>query len=276
MPPDLLLLSLAHSLPTEPSSRPLGLVHWNPHWQCFGNATCTAGATNALAAILATPVDFANVVELEDKSWKPPAGWGAVGRNESCGDPYGDWDTLFYDERRWRLKRGAVGCLTPSRSFAAGVFAPVSAEGGLQEVTVFGAHFPQTLNASTGAYAAATAAVRRELRALGWRPHRRLVFMGDTNTEGPEAAAANASHHGVNRTDAQLMADMGVHAAPLQASPLFRSCCYSDAFSWQGDRIIATFGRAAHFEPLFDPTPAWAAFPGSEFHRGVRLSLALP
>ena len=51
-------------------------------------------------------------------------------------------------------------------------------------VTVFGAHFPQTLNASTHAYDDATAAVKAKLEALGWSSADQTIFMADTNTEG--------------------------------------------------------------------------------------------
>ena len=34
----------------------IGLLHWNPHWQCFGNATCAAGATKALDSYLTSTV----------------------------------------------------------------------------------------------------------------------------------------------------------------------------------------------------------------------------
>jgi hypothetical protein len=44
----------------------IGLLHWNPHWQCFaGNAACTAGATKALSSFLGQKggvLDFANVI----------------------------------------------------------------------------------------------------------------------------------------------------------------------------------------------------------------------
>lgn len=160
------------------------------------------------------------------------------------------------------------------RSFAAGVFQSWREPSLI--LTVLGAHYPQTLNVSTHAYAQATANLGGVLKQLGAN---RTVLLADTNTEGPEAAAASASHHGVNKTNLQILLDLGLlpaaSAAAPAATPLYRGCCYSDGFSWQGDRIVANFGSVAASHTLFDPAPAWAAFAGSEFHKGVRLTLRL-
>ena len=60
-------------------------------------------------------------------------------------------------------------------------------------------------------------------------------------------------------------------------SRLYKGCCYGDgggSFQWQGDRIIANFGKAASTRVLFsDPVPSWAQFNGSEFHKGVLFTL---
>jgi hypothetical protein len=137
---------------------------------------------------------------------------------------------------------------------------------------VVGAHYPQTLNASTHAYADATATLKALLRK---QAPSAVVLLADTNTESPEAAAAQPDHHGVNRTNAQWAADLGIWPAGTEppASTLFRACCFSDGFDWQGDRIIANFGRAGESTLLFDPAPAWAAFEASEFHKGVLFTL---
>ena len=68
-------------------------------------------------------------------------------------------------------------------------------------------HYPQTLNASTDAYADATSNLSATIRAhIGAHvrvpvPAAKIVLMADTNTEGPEAAAATAGHAGVNRSE---------------------------------------------------------------------------
>ena len=49
----------------------------------------------------------------------------------------------------------------------------------------------------------------------------------------------------------------------------------TSAPSLPGDRIVANFGSVAASRTLFDPAPAWAAFAGSEFHKGVSLTLRL-
>ena len=251
----------------------ISFAHWNPHWQCFAGShpSCAANATAALSSLLsATGLDFANIVELEAASYAPPPGWAAIAPAQSCGD---DWDTLFYNTGRWTRLVERSGCLFDDRSFAAGVFQ--SRRDPSFVLTVLGAHYPQTLNASTHAYAQASANLGGVLRQLG--ANNRAVLLADTNTEGPDAAAASASHHGVNRTNAQILADLGLWPGPdlPPAAPLFRGCCYNDGFSWQGDRIIANFGSVAASRTLFDPVPDWAAFAGSEFHKGVSLTLRL-
>ncbi|KAL1522388.1 hypothetical protein AB1Y20_017378 [Prymnesium parvum] len=248
----------------------LSLAHWNPHWQCFsGNPQCASNATAALTNMLSTDnLDFFNLVELESASYTPPAGWDAIAAHQSCGR---DWDTLFFNSVRWRRLANLSGCITPSgtRSFAAGVFQSISRPELV--LTVLGAHFPQTLNESTQAYAHA---VRNLSSLLLGMYTKNAVLLADTNTEGPAAAAANISHHGVNKSNAQLLSDLGLWPATAQkeppASPLFKSCCYSDDFSWQGDRIISNFGTVTSSKKLFDPAPPWAC---GELHKGVMLTL---
>lgn len=208
---------------------------------------------------------------MEAADYKPPANWDFIALDQDCGH---DWDTLFYRTDKWSLGYQSHGCLVTSRSYAAGTF--ISKADPEVQVTVLGAHFPQTLNASTHAYEQAAANASKILHALG--AGGRTILLADTNTEGPAAAAANASHHGVNKTNAQLMADLGVWNISMgepPASPLYKGCCYSDAFSWQGDRIVATFGKVLSSKVLFDPAPSWASFVGSEFHKGVTLSLSV-
>ena len=155
-------------------------------------------------------------------------------------------------------------------------------------LTVVGAHFPQTQHNAT-AYNATVAKLKQVFASLGAQGGASpAVLLADTNTEGPEAAAALPWHNssgGVNKTNAALLSDLGLwdRKAEPPAAPLYAGCCAtpdpSDAkdvpFSWQGDRIVATFGQVAAFRTLFDPAPAWATFNGSEFHKGASLTLRL-
>ena len=252
----------------------LTFAHWNPHWQCFVESpACAAHATAALTSLLSSGGDFVNVVELETTKYEPPAGWASIAPFETCGPAKtGDWDTLFYNEKAWQLKQSKIGCVVDGRSFAAGVFQ--SRSDPALVLTVLGAHYPQTLNASTHAYLQAVGNLSAALKPLATE---RAVLLADTNTEGPAAAAASASHNGVNKTNAQILQDLGLwpaksSAAP-PAAPLFKGCCASDNFSWQGDRIVANFGTVVSSRTLFDPAPDWAVFSGSEFHKGVLLTL---
>lgn len=274
------ILVLGGAQAFQPKGDEIKFFHWNPHWQCFENKPgCTTNATDQLTSLLSNGVDgswldFANIVEFESASYKPPAGWAAIALTESCGR---DWDTLFYNTRRWGKLVDVSGCITPagSRSWAAGVFQSVGDPGLV--ITVVGAHYPQTINASDNAYAYATSNLSSALLKMPYTTARaKTVFMADTNTESPTAAAATPGHQGVNKTNAQMLADLGLwklSAGQPPAAPLFKGCCYNDDFSWEGDRIIANFGSVVSSKVLFDPAPEWASFPTSEFHKGVALTL---
>ena len=262
----------------ESEAPTLTVAQWNPHWQCFvGHPDCAGNATAALDTLLTKTagLDFANVIELEVAAYHPPDGWGAVGSGKAtCGQ---DWGMVLYNQKRWKLlsQPPIATCLYDQRSYALAEFELIGSDPPFQLAFV-GAHFPQTLNASTHAYADATAALAAAIKKTGLK---QVVLAADTNTESPAAAAASPSHHGVNKTNAELMVDLGVWSQPGVAPPgstLFKSCCFSDEFSWQGDRIIANFGGKAQSRSLFDPAPAWAAFDSSEFHKGVLLTMELP
>ena len=278
----------------------INLAHWNPHWECFAKEPmCKANATAALTDLLTSgcsptgctngALDFASVIEFEVADYKPPAGWVAVGALQSCGH---DWATLFYNAERWKpvTQPGHVGCLTAGRSFAAQSFqASRSAEDVSQpeSITVVSAHFPQTQH-NASAYAEATQKLKATLSSL--YSSKQTILMADTNTESPTAAAALPYHNstgGVNKTNAELMTDIGLWSSTDEppAAPLFEGCCCTPfypgdtPFSWQGDRIVATFGTPTASRHLFDPAPQWACndelrkSTGAEFHKGVMLTL---
>lgn len=257
----------------------LTVMHWNPHWQCWSNEDCSSNASKTLTGLLASKsMDFANVIELESP-YTPPANWKALGAYESCGHPYGDWDTLFYNSDRWKLVRNETACMYTSRSFTLGVFESIHIEG--LTVMAVGAHYPQTLNASSGAYEQSTAKLAQAIKKQ-WQNDAAMktILMADTNTEGPSAAAASPSHHGVNKTNGQIIYDLGLWsnaATNPPSAPLFKGCCGGETppFAWEGDRVIANFGSTSQSTVLFDPTPTWADFNNSEFHRGVLFTLHL-
>lgn len=251
----------------------LGLLHWNPHWECFvTNPDCTAAATAALDQLLSTPgTDFANIVEFEVSNYSPPAPWKAIGAYQSCGH---DWATLFYNTNLWDVVTTDVGCVYDSRSYAAASFKS-KAEPDFS-VVIVGAHYPQTLNASTHAYVDANDKLKSVFAKLAVAGGH-AIFLADTNTESPEAAALKPDHHGVNRTQLQLATDLGIWSGTTEppAAPLYYGCCYSDGFDWQGDRVIANFGTVVESHILFDPAPSWANMSAtpSEFHKGMRAIL---
>ena len=204
--------------------------------------------------------DFVNLVEFETTTLDLNSKWGAVGEgNATCGD---DWDTLIYDKTKWLKLDDEVGCLYEGRSFAMARFVCKNTN---LTVRVVGAHFPQTLT-DRNAYDIAITVLRSKINH-----GERLIFLADTNTEGPEAAASFPSHHGWNRTNAQLLEDLlGEKEKPI-AAPLFSGCCQNDGYQWQGDRVMTNFGTVNTSSILFNDPPSWANCTGSEFHKGVSL-----
>ena len=105
------------------------------------------------------------------------------------------------------MLRHSSGCLFEGRSYVVAVLRRIDDPS--YEVTAVGAHFPQTLNASSGNYQAAIASLKNTLLQIN-ATMSRVVFMADTNTESPNAAARNSSHRGLNKTNAAMMTDLGL------------------------------------------------------------------
>ena len=188
--------------------------------------------------------------------------WGVIGEgNATCGD---DWDTLLYDKTKWSMLAYDIGCLYKGRSYSMARFASLKER--TRIVHVIGAHFPQTLS-DPDAYESAISVIRSKLK-----PDEFVVFMADTNTEGPAAAAKEPSHHGWNRTNTQIFEDLGVKGKP-RAAPLFSGCCQNDNYQWQGDRLMTNFGKVAEYQILFQEPPKWANCSDSEFHKGISLKI---
>ena len=206
-----------------PAAQPesLTLAHWNPHFRCFdltAHPECSAGANTALTSLLTTgctgeedvacdgdALDFASLIEFELSGYAVPPGWKAIGAGyASCGR---DWATIFYNSERWQPAPASaehpvsqlVGCDYDGRSFAAGSF--VRTTDVAVRLSVVSSHYPQTLGNAT-AYAKTAASIQGVLASMD---RTNVVFMGDTNTEGPEAAAKQVSHHGTNRTNGELL-----------------------------------------------------------------------
>jgi len=254
-------------------------IHWNPHWQCFQTTceTCTQGAISALSQFFSMDeLDFVHVVEFETVNLTLPQRWSAVAYGEaSCGR---DWDTLFYRNDKWTKRQESYGCVYPGRSYVAGVFEKKN-DPNAAIAAVVGAHFPQTLS-NRSAYEETIAALRRVLEQLD---EKNVILLADTNTEGPEAAAKTPTHAGFNRTNLQLMNDLGLWSSQESrppATPLYRGCCLNDGFQWQGDRIILNFGDAKSIfsRVLFENASSlpWVqSCPNSEFHKGVLMSVSV-
>jgi len=91
----------------------------------------------------------------------------------------------------------------------------------------------------------------------------------------PGISSPNPDSSSVPTANGELAGDLGFWTHSLVNPPsakLFKGCCAGDSppFAWQGDRIIANFGKDPVSTVLFDPAPAWVA---DEFHKGVILEL---
>jgi len=271
----------------------MGLIQWNPHWECFvSNPNCTEMAISHLDMLLSSSGnDFANIIEFEVHNYTPPNGWRAIGANEeTCGL---DWDTLFYNAELWENIMSDFGCTYEERSYAAGSFRSMVVPN--FTVTVVGAHYPRVLN-NPEAYVEANSKLRSVFEKLvigdansngdaedgnGPIVQQRSVLLADTNAEDDKGAILGGpTHQGFNISQWQLATDLGIWRSNNitvgpPAAPLYYTCCYSDNYEWQDSRIVANFGQIVESKLLFDPAPWWAnasARP-SDFGKGVQVVL---
>lgn len=250
-----LLLLLAVRSSCEFPEAEIGLLQWNPHWQCFVKSqACNSGARAALDTLLGGgDLDFANIVELP-LNYTRPNGWDAV--HSKCGL---DITQLMYDSRKWLPEGDAVkGCLQakpPDRPFVIQQFssAAPTRSGFGTKVVVVGAHYPHP-----------PPDVRQLATDLGKVMQdtmvSQVIFLADTNELR-------------SRTAADIFSDIGVAADKLASTSLERTCCYNSDFPEQYtfDRIIANFGWFSSTEVLFGDMPSWARV--GEFHKAVRATL---
>ena len=237
------------------SSAELRIYQWNPHWQCFyqkTHSTCKERGKALLNRGLRNmQIDFANVIELVDPSYRPPGGFQML--KATCNSK--ENALLIYDASKWKpSNRGGSrvsGCMTrKDRAFNVQMFESVGGSP-LSQVVVVGAHYPHYIN------------VPRLRDSLAQVTHstgvKNVIFIADTNQE-------NGDSTDVARALGMPMA----HA--IRSSPLFVSCCHqvNEGFVWKFDRIISNFGRmtdAGVFE-----VPSWAA---PSMHRAVHAKIQL-
>ncbi|CAE7569466.1 unnamed protein product [Symbiodinium natans] len=236
--------ALNSSSPSE-----LRIYQWNPHWQCFylkSQQVCKERAKSLLNQGLRNMrIDFANVIELVDPSYRPPGGYGVL--KATCNAK--ENALLIYDSSRWKpSSRGgsrASGCIThKDRAFNVQMFESLAGSP-LSEVVVVGAHYPHHITVPK-----LRAALAQVVHSTGVQ---RTIFIGDTNQE-----------HGDSVDVAQAL---GMPEMPaIASSPPFVSCCHkvNEGFVWKFDRIITNFGSVT--EAGFFEVPSWAA---PSMHRAV-------
>lgn len=237
----------------------LNVLQWNPHWECFidsNSGTCWHHALGALSSILSDlSIDFANVVEINERHdfYDPP--WPFRIMTSRCGYPAKDSTSLIYNSRDWtRLSSPTNGCMDKDdRPFMIQAFKHAASG---HKVIVVGAHFPH--HASNGELRnSVTVVMQQHPDALG------VIFAADVNRE------SHTSTESIMRGDVLP----GWANSHLVSSQHFPSCCHNDGFVHHYDRIGASFGEVTSTQMLFNPHPWWTNIPGSSFHKAVHATI---
>lgn len=225
----------------------LNLFQWNPHWQCFSKDSyfCASNASSFLSAVLQDhDVDFANVVEFEDATYKAPEPWKMI--HQKCGM---DMVLLIYHSNRWRASGSkAHGCMnTPDdRSFIVQQFKETG--GTHRKLIAVGAHYPHHGDHDRAALKSGLSSVRK---ATGVE---QIVLMADTNEEA-------------SMSNEDIMQDIGVKNT-MTGTELKPTCCYDIGYIRPFDRIITNFGQKMSTMVLLTPWfPDWAR--EGQLHRPV-------
>lgn len=235
-------LLVSASLLVQALGASLQVLQWNPHWQCTRNTICKANVKSSLEVLLPdNDIDFANVVEFNDLSWVPPAGWKRI--EQACPR---DNVTLIYNTLRWTiptsLHSSQYGCMQQKdRAFVTQHFV---SKVGLDPILVVGAHYPH--GKSPEELKAAISTVVKQTAVSS------VVVLADTNDASGAPASTLLLHLG-------LVGTLG--------SPPARTCCYDNGFRNSFDRVFANFGSSIQSSVLFDQVPSWAHV--TEFHKAV-------
>jgi len=207
-----------------PSTSDISIMHWNPHWQCTTHSCCANVAMNYINTnLVSRHVDFANVIELEDKNYKPPNGYVAIKAN--CGDQ----TTLIYNSQKWQpIGNHNVFCINDAGTVGSSgrptIVQKFQSKTSNFSLYVIGSHYTHFRdNYIKG--------LNQAFTSLNITSADTIVFMADTNQNG---------------TSEKLMIDMLQGTPPIiMSSPVKGTCCYSgpnSKFHLPYDRIITTFG----------------------------------
>eukprot|EP00929_Paragymnodinium_shiwhaense_P092573 TRINITY_DN52529_c0_g1_i1.p1 TRINITY_DN52529_c0_g1~~TRINITY_DN52529_c0_g1_i1.p1 ORF type:complete len:352 (-),score=62.68 TRINITY_DN52529_c0_g1_i1:2-1057(-) len=230
------------------------VLQWNPHWECFTkHPACKTAAEASLSQLLTeNDVDFANVVELEDESYRPPEGFASISTEDLCK---ADITALFYNTKRWKVlddyvddPRDAVTCLAADgRPAIVRLFASVGDDS--LRVLVVGAHFPH----GQFDYSPLTKIMTKFMESSNACS---TIFLADTNKNAVV-------------TNQKIFEGLQVPGASAAAGtePL-KTCCAHDGFTYSFDRIITNAGSDVQTTLLHDPLPGWVVSTSS-FHKGV-------
>jgi len=248
----------------------LGMLQWNPHWECFSHRhpECKRHAEGTVDQLLVEhAIDFANLIELEDKEYKVPHPFEAVAH--TCGR---DVLTLVHNDEKWSAssKAGATerGCmLNYDRPFLVQQFDERPAYGS-RRVVVIAAHYPhggghEELRNALASVAKATNVTQVVLIAdtNEFRDTPNEQIMGEItarDTRGNETSTGSET-----LTGTEELASTVVPSGHLRGTKLLTSCCHNNDFDavHAFDRIIANFGPEMHTEMLLNDNgtlPAWA------------------
>eukprot|EP00927_Polykrikos_kofoidii_P069232 TRINITY_DN6460_c1_g1_i1.p1 TRINITY_DN6460_c1_g1~~TRINITY_DN6460_c1_g1_i1.p1 ORF type:complete len:239 (-),score=27.07 TRINITY_DN6460_c1_g1_i1:145-807(-) len=184
-------------------------------------------------------IDIASVIELDNSSYVPPAGYAKL-QSMACGP---DVVTILW--KTDRLSHAAFAktvCIDPTPDRPAFIMSFTSAFG--EALTVVGAHYPHP-NYQSSEKIADTTSLRNALVAVV--PLGKVLFIADTNVLGA--------------TNKDIFQDLGISTSVLAGSDeTFRTCCVSEGFTGCFDRIIANFGTMTS-KIAWTDTPVWATAP---------------
>ena len=234
----------------------INLFHWNPHWQCYVNKCCTvaescpASVESYLNNILGTQnIDFASLLMYEMANYIPPYGYSTIkpytpGKSD-CGM---DTTSIVYNYNNWTpISKTFVTCLQSNDRMA--VLVKFKSNHSSLTLWVLAAHFGHN---DGGFYDPIELNELNDfIKKSGVSNSDNFIMMADTNAGGISGKESN---------EIMLRTVLGYNSNVVASVP-FKSCCYSDNFSWSSDRILSNFGSKmiTHNIPPTSQTPEeWA------------------
>jgi len=237
----------------------MGVLLWNPHWECFVKSEdCKEAAEIKWTKMLAL-ADFATAIMFEAPDYSPPSSHSRT--EKTCGrDPV----AMFWDNAKWaETDLEVMGCIVEDdrpfiiKSFKRKHAGLTSQPADGAEVLMISAHFPHPANATVPWESMfAEELITRIKESLAEKPHAGVIFAADTNLDFADSSA-------------EIMHHLGVPGDIIGSTPA-HTCCYNDGYSYASDRVATNIPGSVDLELfLYDPTPSWAKLEGAGHHKPV-------